>query len=135
MSRMVGGTFGVAVLGAIFQGNSRTVLESALSGAGIARRARSSRSPSSSAAAASTRRSPALPPDVAQQAGGAAHDAFICGLTTSIGISAAVAGRGRDPRLVPDRQAARAAGEDEAGRGRAISAGRGARARRASLAE
>jgi hypothetical protein len=35
-----------------------------------------------------------LPPDVARQAAGAAHDAFISGLTTSIGISAAVAAGG-----------------------------------------
>ena len=35
-----------------------------------------------------------MPPDVARQAAGAAHDAFISGLTTSIGISAAVAAGG-----------------------------------------
>ena len=93
MSRMVGGTFGVAVLGAIFQGSSRTELESALSGSGL---------PASQVDSISEQLGSGgldqtlagLPPDVARQAAGAAHDAFISGLTTSIGVSAAVAAGG-----------------------------------------
>ncbi|HEX2387544.1 MAG TPA: MFS transporter [Solirubrobacterales bacterium] len=93
MSRMVGGTFGVAVLGAIFQGSSRTELESALSGSGVP----ASQVDSISQQLGSGGLDQALaglPPDVARQAAGAAHDAFISGLTTSIGISAAVAAGG-----------------------------------------
>ena len=93
MSRMVGGTFGVAVLGAIFQGSSRAELESALSGSGVP----ASQVDSISQQLGSGGLDQALaglPPDVARQAAGAAHDAFISGLTTSIGISAAVAAGG-----------------------------------------
>ena len=93
MSRMVGGTFGVAVLGAIFQGSSRTELESALSGSGVP----ASQVDSISQQLGSGGLDQALaglPPDVAREAAGAAHDAFISGLTTSIGISAAVAAGG-----------------------------------------
>jgi len=90
MSRMVGGTFGVAVLGAVFQGNSRTELESALRGAELP--AAQIDSISEQLGSGGLDRALAgLPPDVAEQAAGAAHDAFITGLTTSIGVSAAVA--------------------------------------------
>ena len=93
MSRMVGGTFGVAVLGAIFQGSSRTELESALSGSGVP--ASQVESISQQLGSGGLDQALAgLPPDVARQAAGAAHDAFISGLTTSIGISAAVAAGG-----------------------------------------
>ncbi len=93
MSRMVGGTFGVAVLGAIFQGSSRTELESALSGSGVP----ASQVDSISQQLGSGGLDQALaglPPDAARQAAAAAHDAFISGLTTSIGVSAAVAAAG-----------------------------------------
>ncbi len=93
MSRMVGGTFGVAVLGAIFQAQGHTSLESSLAGSGVRPR-RSTRSASSSAAAASTRSSRALPAEQAQQAADAAREAFVSSLATSIGISAAVAAAG-----------------------------------------
>ena len=62
MSRMVGGTFGVAVLGAIFQANSSSSLESALRGTGIPGSAGRFDRRSSSAAAVSSRRSPRCPP-------------------------------------------------------------------------
>ena len=55
MSRMVGGTFGVAVLGAIFQGHSKSSLEQGLLGAGLAACPGRLDRPSSSAAAASSR--------------------------------------------------------------------------------
>jgi EmrB/QacA subfamily drug resistance transporter len=93
MSRMVGGKFGVAVLGAIFQANSKTALESGLSGSGIDH----SQIDSLAAQLGSgglTQTIDHLPPDVAQQAAGAAHDAFISGLTNSIGVAAVVAAAG-----------------------------------------
>ena len=94
MSRMVGGTFGVAVLGAIFQASSSSSLESALRGTDVPGSAGRLDRRSSSAAAGSSRRSPRCRPTSPRQASGAAHDAFISGLTTSIGISAAVAAVG-----------------------------------------
>jgi hypothetical protein len=93
MFRMVGGTFGVAVLGAIFQGNSRNTLESALAGSGVP--ASQVQSISQQLGSGGLDQALAgLPPDVARRAATAAHDAFISGLTTSIGISAAVAACG-----------------------------------------
>ncbi len=93
MSRMVGGTFGVAVLGAIFQANSESSLKAGLSGTGIDSGQIDSIA-SQLGSGGLTQTIDTLPPDVAQQAAGAAHDAFISGLTTSIGISAAVAAAG-----------------------------------------
>lgn len=99
MSRMVGGTFGVAVLGAIFQGHSRTVLEQDLHGAGLAPAQVESMSEQlGSGGLAQTLDT--MPPHLAEQAAGAARDAFVSGLTTSIGISAAVAATGAVLALV-----------------------------------
>ncbi len=93
MSRMVGGTFGVAVLGAIFQANSESSLKAGLTGTGIDSGQIDSIAEQLGSGGL-TQTIDKLPPDVAQQAAGAAHDAFISGLTTSIGISAAVAAAG-----------------------------------------
>jgi EmrB/QacA subfamily drug resistance transporter len=93
MSRMVGGTFGVAVLGAIFQGHSKTALEQGLHGAGLSPAQIESMSQQLGSGGLQQTLD-AMPPQVAHQAAGAAHDAFISGLTTSIGISAAVAAAG-----------------------------------------
>ncbi len=112
MSRMVGGTFGVAVLGAIFQGTSRTDLESGLTGSGIpAAQVESISQQLGSGGLDQTLAG--LPPDVAQQAATAAHDAFIGGLTTSIGISAAVAGAGAILAWFLIARRPEPAGEDE----------------------
>jgi hypothetical protein len=93
MSRMVGGTFGVAVLGAIFQANSETSLKAGLTGTGIdATQVDSIAEQLGSGGLAQA--IDKLPPDIAQRAGAAAHDAFISGLTTSIGVSATVAATG-----------------------------------------
>jgi EmrB/QacA subfamily drug resistance transporter len=93
MSRMVGGTFGVAVLGAIFQGHSKAALEQGLHGAGLSPAQIGSMSEQLGSGGLQQTLD-AMPPQVAHQAAGAAHDAFISGLTTSIGISAAVAAAG-----------------------------------------
>lgn len=93
MSRMVGGTFGVAVLGAIFQGHSRAVLEQDLHGAGLdPAQVESMSEQLGSGGLAQTLDS--MPPHLAEQAAGAAREAFVSGLTTSIGVSAAVAAAG-----------------------------------------
>jgi len=126
MSRMVGGTFGVAVLGAIFQGHSRAVLEQGLRGAGLP--ASQIKSMSEQLGSGGLKQTlDAMPPHVAEQAAGATRDAFISGLTTSIGISAAVAAAGavlalfliasRRPQPISDggAEAAGAAGGEAAG--------------------
>jgi len=124
MSRMVGGTFGVAVLGAIFQGNSRTELEGALHGTGL---------PAGEVDAVAGQLGSGgldqtlagLPAETAHQVATAARDAFISGLTTSIGVSAAVAiggailasfliaRRGVEPASSPDLEAPAAAAEGD----------------------
>jgi EmrB/QacA subfamily drug resistance transporter len=93
MSRMVGGTFGVAVLGAIFQGQSRASLDSALADTGIGADqigviAEQLGSGGLEATIAG------LPPAQVEQAAGAAREAFVSSLATSIGISGAVAAAG-----------------------------------------
>jgi len=93
MSRMIGGTFGVAVLGAIFQGQGHSSLESALSGSGIAPGAIESINEQLGSGGLDQVLA-ALPAEQARQAGEAAREAFISSLATSIGISAAVAGAG-----------------------------------------
>ena len=93
MSRMIGGTFGVAVLGAIFQGQGHSSLESALSGSGIAPGAIESINEQLGSGGLDQVLA-ALPAEQARQAGEAAREVFISSLATSIGISAAVAGAG-----------------------------------------
>ncbi len=90
MSRMVGGTFGVAVLGAIFQAQSKGALESNLSGAGIPgpRIDEIAEQLGSGGLAATIDH---LPNDVVAQATEASRSAFIDALALSIGISASVA--------------------------------------------
>jgi len=99
MSRMIGGTFGVAVLGAIFQAQGHSSLEEALDGVGV--------SPAQIDAIGEQLGSGgldqvigSLPADQAQQAADAAREAFVNSLATSIGISAAVAAGGAALALV-----------------------------------
>jgi hypothetical protein len=93
MSRMVGGTFGVAVLGAIFQSLGHSSLESSLSGLDL---------PASEIDAITDQLGSggidktlaALPAGQTDQVAAAAKEAFVSSLATSIGISAAVAAAG-----------------------------------------
>ena len=93
MSRMVGGTFGVAALGAIFQAHGRSDLSAALTPIGVSDSTIDSLTEQlgSGGLADSIAQ---LPPDQAQQAGAAAKEAFINALAGSVGISAAVAAAG-----------------------------------------
>jgi EmrB/QacA subfamily drug resistance transporter len=86
MSRMVGGTFGVAALGALFQHLARNDLAHSLAGTGIsgAQRERLVTSLGSGSDGAH------LPPVAAQ----AAHDAFIHALGSGMWLSASVAAAG-----------------------------------------
>jgi EmrB/QacA subfamily drug resistance transporter len=93
MSRMVGGTFGVAVLGAIFQSKGHSSLESSLGGLSLpADQIDSITDQLGSGGLQGT--IDALPADQAGQVADAAREAFISSLTTTIGISAAVAAVG-----------------------------------------
>lgn len=99
MSRMIGGTFGVAVLGAIFQARGHASLEDSLAGAGVApAQIDAIGEQLGSGGLDSVLRS--LPPQQALQAADAAREAFISSLATSIGISAAVAAAGAVLALV-----------------------------------
>jgi EmrB/QacA subfamily drug resistance transporter len=86
MSRMVGGTFGVAALGALFQHLARNDLSHSLAGTGI-----SSAQQDKLVAGLGTASDGAhMPPAVAQ----AAHDAFIHALASGMWLSAGVAALG-----------------------------------------
>jgi EmrB/QacA subfamily drug resistance transporter len=93
MSRMVGGTFGVAVLGAVFQASSRSELSSALTPIGVPEaRIDSIAEQVGSGGLDATLSS--LPAGQAQQAADAAREAFVTSLAGSIEISAFVAAAG-----------------------------------------
>jgi hypothetical protein len=90
---MVGGTFGVAALGAIFQAHSRSDLESALLPIGVSESTIEGIAEQLGSGGLGDTLA-ALPPDQAQQAGDAAREAFINSLAGSIEISAIVAAVG-----------------------------------------
>ena len=93
MSRMVGGTFGIAVLGALFQAHSRSELSSALAPIGVPRaRIDSIAEQLGSGGLDATLSS--LPAGQAQQAADAAREAFVTSLAGAIEISAFVAAAG-----------------------------------------
>ena len=93
MSRMVGGTFGVAAIGALFQSLSKNRLAADLAGSGL--------SPSQHARIADAlssgkggRALHGLAPEQAAQAGRAMRDAFVHALSGSLKLSAGVAAAG-----------------------------------------
>jgi len=86
MSRMVGGTFGVAALGALFQHLARNDLAHSLAGTGITGAQRDQLVTSLGTASDGAH----LPPVAAQ----AAHDAFIHALASGMWLSAGVAASG-----------------------------------------
>jgi EmrB/QacA subfamily drug resistance transporter len=93
MSRMVGGTFGIAALGAIFQARSRSDLDSSLVPLGVASHEIDAIAEQLGSGGLGDTLS-ALPPERAQQAADAAREAFINSLAGSIEISAIVAAVG-----------------------------------------
>ncbi|MEX2196753.1 MAG: MFS transporter [Thermoleophilaceae bacterium] len=93
MSRMVGGTFGVAAIGALFQSVSHHRLDEALAGTGVSeaeREALAANIGSGVNAAAGA------PPEVVR----AVREAFIDALTTSLALSTAVAAAGAVAAMV-----------------------------------
>ncbi len=99
MSRMVGGTFGIAALGAIFQAHSRSDLDAALVPAGVAEGEIDQIAEQLGSGGLGDTLS-GLPADQAQQAADAAREAFINSLAGSIEISAIVAAAGAVAALV-----------------------------------
>ena len=115
MSRMVGGTFGVAAIGALFQHLASSQLADELAGSGVTAAQRDRIVENLGAGSDATN----LPP----QAVTAAHDAFIHALSNGMWLSAAVSATGvlraflliapkqaerPDPARVPDAAAAEA---------------------------
>jgi MFS family permease len=86
MSRMVGGTFGVAALGALFQHIARTDIANALSGSGVSAAQQEKLVEGLGTASAGG----GLPPAAAE----ASHNAFIHALSSGMWLSASVAAAG-----------------------------------------
>jgi MFS family permease len=90
MSRMVGGTFGVAAVGALFQSLSNSRLESKLDGLNLTASQESWFIDNLGSGNAGEHLQQ-LPPDTARQVGDALRDTFVHSLTVSMKLSAAVA--------------------------------------------
>jgi EmrB/QacA subfamily drug resistance transporter len=93
MSRMVGGTFGVAAIGALFQSLSKSRLTSDLSGLHLTA-AQHQQAADGVGAGQAGHALRGLDPDTAQQVGRAIKDAFVHGLSGSLKLSTAVAAAG-----------------------------------------
>jgi EmrB/QacA subfamily drug resistance transporter len=90
MSRMVGGTFGVAAVGALFQSLSNSRLESKLDGLNLTASQKNWFMDNLGSGNAGEHLQQ-LPPDTARQVGDALRDTFVHSLTVSMRLSAAVA--------------------------------------------
>ena len=90
MSRMVGGTFGVAALGALFQQLSQSRLTDSLAGTGVSEAQRSAIVDNLGAGAGGDKIS-GLDPATAAQVGRAVKDAFIHALSTGMWLSTGIA--------------------------------------------
>ena len=93
MSRMVGGTFGVAAIGALFQSLSRDRLAEDLAGLGLSA-GQQERVAGAMGSGEGREALQGLPPDQLSQATAAIRDAFVHGLSGSLKLSAAVAAAG-----------------------------------------
>jgi EmrB/QacA subfamily drug resistance transporter len=120
MSRMVGGTFGVAAIGALFQTLSKDRLTSDLAGAHLTASQHSAVTEALGGGDA-THALKGLDPGTAQDVGRAMKDAFVHGLSGSLKLSTAVAAAGAvlafvliEPKLVARRQGDAAHAEAQA---------------------
>jgi EmrB/QacA subfamily drug resistance transporter len=89
MWRMVGGTLGIAVIGAVFQGAARSRLAELLAGSGLSSGQREQIAHGLGGPGASA--PPGASHAQAQQAAAAAHDAFISAFATSMKVTTGVA--------------------------------------------
>jgi hypothetical protein len=99
MSRMVGGTFGVAAIGALFQSLAKDRLASNLSGMHLSA-AQHSQVVNGISTGTSKKALAGLDPATAQHAGRAMKDAFVHALSGSLKLSTAVAAAGAVLALV-----------------------------------
>jgi EmrB/QacA subfamily drug resistance transporter len=120
MSRMVGGTFGVAAIGALFQTLSKDRLTSDLAGANLTGAQHSAVTEALGGGDASHALK-GLDPSTAQDVGRAMKDAFVHGLSGSLKLSTAVAAAGAvlafvlvEPKLAARRQGDAAHAEAQA---------------------
>src|SRR4051794_27870684 len=120
MSRMVGGTFGVAAIGALFQSLSKDRLTSDLAGANLSG-AQHSAVTEALGGGDATHALKGLDPGTAQDVGRAMKDAFVHGLSGSLKLSTAVAAAGAvlafvliEPKLAARRQGDAAHAEAQA---------------------
>jgi hypothetical protein len=120
MSRMVGGTFGVATIGALFQSLMKDRLSTDLSGLDLTA-AQHQHIVDGVGIGQSGDALRGLDPATAQQAGKAMKDAFVHGLSGGLKLSTAVAAAGAvlaftliEPHVKARREAAPAGGEAQA---------------------
>jgi hypothetical protein len=92
MFRMIGGTFGVAAIGALFQASARSRLDEQLAGSGITAGQRDDLAHQLGGGGKTV--IAGLDPTQAKQVASAANDAFIEALAHSMRLSAAVAAAG-----------------------------------------
>jgi EmrB/QacA subfamily drug resistance transporter len=112
MNRMIGGTLGVAVIGAVFQAAARSKLDQLLSGSGLTAAQRSDIAHGLGGGQAST---PAgLDHSQAAQVASAAHDAFISAFASSMKVAAGVTVAGVVAAVVLIRGQQRSKPEPEA---------------------
>ena len=88
MNRMIGGTFGVAVIGAVFQGAARSKLDQLLAGSGLTTGQRSDIAHGLGGGQSSV--PTGLDHAQAQQVASAAHDAFISAFASSMRVATGV---------------------------------------------
>jgi EmrB/QacA subfamily drug resistance transporter len=88
MNRMIGGTLGVAVIGAVFQGAARSKLDQLLSGSGLTAAQRSDIAHGLGGGQTTTPQG--LDHSQAAQVASAAHDAFISAFASSMKVAAGV---------------------------------------------
>jgi EmrB/QacA subfamily drug resistance transporter len=88
MNRMIGGTLGVAVIGAVFQGAARSKLDQLLGGSGLSAAQRSSIAHGLGGGQATA--PPGLDHSQAAQVTSAAHDAFVSAFAASMKVAAGV---------------------------------------------
>ena len=92
MNRMVGGTLGVAVIGAVFQGAARSKVDQLLAGSGLSA---AQRGDIASGLGGGQATAPAgLDHSQAAQVTSAAHDAFVSAFASSMKVAAAVVAAG-----------------------------------------
>jgi len=112
MNRMIGGTLGVAVIGAVFQGAARSKLDQLLGGSGLTAAQRSDIAQGLGGGQSNVPNG--LDHSQAAQVTSAAHDAFISAFASSMKVAAGVVAAGVVVALTVIRSQRRSKAEPEA---------------------